>query len=354
MAAKFGPCEQRLVLARAGHGAQAERATVQLGDRQADGGQAGVTGDANSASTRFRRSGRRPRRAGSAAARYRARWAAAAGSLAAALPAGGPSVSARQTFQRGLTARSRARTPSNLRLEGRAEARVGSEEGGKGAGDVEPLQHPIGFEELRRPAVEDLHLVRSAKRPAASSSTAAASGSAKAKASMAISNRPGRGGTGWRAQQAMRTQPQPLGVARQQADRVVARREGHDAVQREAAVAGPPAVQAAETRRHAHRAAGIGAEPEIGEARRHRDRRAARGAAGQTVGRARIDRRAVMGVLAFQAEAQLVGHGLADQGGSGAQQAIDDRCGPSPPAAGAAPNRDCRRRSRGRRRRSGP
>ena len=90
----------------------------------------------------------------------------------------------------------------------------------------------------------------------------------------------------------------------------------------DAAVRRADAVEAAEARRHAHRAAGVGAERGVAEARGHRGGRARRRAAGHAAGRARVHRRAVEGVLAQDAERDLVGDGLADQRGAGVEQRL--------------------------------
>ena len=82
------------------------------------------------------------------------------------------------------------------------------------------------------------------------------------------------------------------------------------------------AVEAAEARRHAHRAAGVGAERGVAEARGDRGGRARGRAARHAAGRADVLRRAVEGVLAQDAERDLVGDGLADQRGAGVEQRL--------------------------------
>ena len=144
------------------------------------------------------------------------------------------------------------------------------------------------------------------------------------------------------------------GVAREPAGRVGARRLRQHAGEVEPAVGRADAVEAAEARRHAHRAAGVGAERGVAQPCGHRRGRARRGAAGHAVGRRGVQRRAVEGVLAEDAERDLVGDGLADQRGAGVEQAS------APPRRGASgtggrsASPGCRRRSGGRRRRTDP
>ena len=95
----------------------------------------------------------------------------------------------------------------------------------------------------------------------------------------------------------------------------------------------PDAIKAAEARGHAHRAAGVGAERGIADPGRDRRRRTRRGAARHPAGSADIDRRAVEGILAQDAERDLVRYGLADQGGAGIEQRLDSPgilCGDRP------------------------
>ena len=88
----------------------------------------------------------------------------------------------------------------------------------------------------------------------------------------------------------------------------------------------PDAVKAAKARRHAHRAAGIGAEREIAGPGGHGRGRSARRAAGHAAGRRRVHRRAVMRVLAQDAERDFVGDGLADHRGAGIEQGLHHPC----------------------------
>ena len=87
---------------------------------------------------------------------------------------------------------------------------------------------------------------------------------------------------------------------------------------------GTKTAEAAEARRHPHRATGVGAETEVGQAGRDGHRRSTRRAARQARGTARIDRRPVVLVLAFKAEGQFVGDGLADHRRTGLQEALHD------------------------------
>ena len=73
------------------------------------------------------------------------------------------------------------------------------------------------------------------------------------------------------------------------------------------------AIKAAETRRHANRAARIGTERGVADPGGDGRGRAGRRAAGHPVRGPRIDRRAVERILADDAERDLVGDGLADQ-----------------------------------------
>jgi hypothetical protein len=88
-------------------------------------------------------------------------------------------------------------------------------------------------------------------------------------------------------------------------------------------VRGAQPVEAAVARRHAHRAACVGAEREVSEAARDQRRRAARRAAGDVVRRTRIERRAVEVVLADQAEGELVGDRPADGARARGEQQFD-------------------------------
>ncbi len=124
------------------------------------------------------------------------------------------------------------------------------------------------------------------------------------------------------AQQHLRDARERGRVAREPPGGVGARRLPHHAGQIEPAVGRPDAVEAAEARRHAHRSAGVGAERGVAQPLGHRRGRARRGAAGHAVGRLRVERGAVEGILAEDAERDLVGDGLADQARAGVEQAL--------------------------------
>ena len=154
-------------------------------------------------------------------------------------------------------------------------------------------------------------------------SAAATSGSARPNASTAtISAARARGGDRLAEHDAGHARER-LGVAREPARRVGAGRLRQHARDRQPAVGRADAVKAAEARGHAHRATGIRAERRVARPRRHRRGRAGRGPAGDTAGRARIERRPVKGVLAEDAEGHLVRDGLADQRGAGVEQGLD-------------------------------
>ena len=72
---------------------------------------------------------------------------------------------------------------------------------------------------------------------------------------------------------------------------------------------GTPAPQALIAGRHPHRAAGVGCQPDGRRTERHRCGRPAGGSAGQGAGHDRVDRRAVVRVVAGQAVGELVGAG---------------------------------------------
>ena len=82
------------------------------------------------------------------------------------------------------------------------------------------------------------------------------------------------------------TRAKVCGVAGEPAGGVGAGRLRHHAGEVEPAVGRPDAVEAAEARRHAHRAAGVGAERGVAEPLGHRRGRARRRAAGHAIGRA--------------------------------------------------------------------
>src|SRR5215831_18089324 len=88
-------------------------------------------------------------------------------------------------------------------------------------------------------------------------------------------------------------------------------------------MAGTNAVDAADGSGDPDGAPGIGAEGEICRAPGDRGGGAAGGAAGDPPRRIDVDRGPVMEVLAVQAIGQLIGDGLADQIGTGRQQALD-------------------------------
>ena len=111
-------------------------------------------------------------------------------------------------------------------------------------------------------------------------------------------------------------------VAREPAGGVGARRLRQHSREIEPPVGGADAVEPAEARRHAHRAAGVGAERGVAEALRDGRGRAGGRAAGYAVGRRRVERRAIERVLAEDAERHLVGDRLADQRGAGVQQPL--------------------------------
>ena len=127
---------------------------------------------------------------------------------------------------------------------------------------------------------------------------------------------------------------------------VEARCERHHAARRDQPLGGAQAPEAAVARRHARRPARVGGEGEVDQPRRHRSRRAARRAAGHAVGRGRVERRAVVDVVAVQAEGELVGDHLAEQRRAGGEQRAR-RCGhAAAPAPDGWPARSgCRRRS---------
>ncbi len=82
------------------------------------------------------------------------------------------------------------------------------------------------------------------------------------------------------------------------------------------------AVEAAEAGRDPHRAAGVGAERGIAQPGGDRRGRARGRAARHPARRTNVDRRAVKRVLADDAERNLVGDGLADQGCPGIEQPL--------------------------------
>src|SRR5262249_22472027 len=102
-------------------------------------------------------------------------------------------------------------------------------------------------------------------------------------------------------------------IAREPSNRVVARRKRHRPRDGNAPGRRPYAKDAAVARRQTPRAAGVGADREVDETTRDGGGRARGRAAGNAPRRFRVDRRAVVEVLAVEAPGQLVGHGLADE-----------------------------------------
>src|SRR4029077_17681016 len=84
-------------------------------------------------------------------------------------------------------------------------------------------------------------------------------------------------------------------------------------------------VDAAIACRYAYRPAAVGAEREINEPARYRGCRPARRSARNAPGSPGIDRRAVVHVLAVDAVGHFIAVGLANQAGSGGEQALDSR-----------------------------
>ena len=130
--------------------------------------------------------------------------------------------------------------------------------------------------------------------------------------------RPGRADLGL---QQHRPHPgKQAGVPRKPTHGVVAGRLQQHAVQGNAPVGGAQPVETAEAGRNPDRAAGVGAQGEIDQAARHRGRRAAGGAPGNSPRGFWVQRSAVVGVDAQDAPGQLVGVGFPDHGGAGAHQ----------------------------------
>ena len=73
------------------------------------------------------------------------------------------------------------------------------------------------------------------------------------------------------------------------------------------------AIEPAIAGRNPNRTAGIGAKRQVDQAAGHRRSRAARGAAGDASRRVGVGRRAVVGVLAIEAEGKFIGDRLANQ-----------------------------------------
>ena len=125
-------------------------------------------------------------------------------------------------------------------------------------------------------------------------------------------------------------------VAREPARGVEARGLGNHAREVDPPVGRPQAVETAEARGDSHGAAGVGAEREVDRPRRHRGRGPGRRPAGNEPGRGRIAGGAVEGVLAEDAEGDLVGNRLAGHRRSGPEQALDERGVPFRNRIGAA------------------
>ncbi len=110
---------------------------------------------------------------------------------------------------------------------------------------------------------------------------------------------------------------------RERADLVERRAEGEQAVARDAAVGRLEADDAAQRRRLADRAAGVGAERDRREAGRDRDRRAAARSARDAIERPRVARHAERRVLGRRAHRELVAVGLAEDDRAGRFEALD-------------------------------
>ena len=102
-------------------------------------------------------------------------------------------------------------------------------------------------------------------------------------------------------------------VAGEPAEGVEARRQFHRAVERDAAMRGAQADQPAEAGRRADRAAGVGADGDVGKPAGDRRGRTGRRAAGDAVGCGRVDRERKMRILPHQREGKFVGLGLAGE-----------------------------------------
>ena len=113
--------------------------------------------------------------------------------------------------------------------------------------------------------------------------------------------------------------------ARQRPEMIEARDERERARARQPAVGRLQPEQAAERRRHADRAVGVGAERERHQPARDRAARAARRAAGHAVTIVRIVRVAVVHVLAGEVVGVFAHVERADQHGAGRFQPLDQR-----------------------------
>ena len=111
-------------------------------------------------------------------------------------------------------------------------------------------------------------------------------------------------------------------IAGEPATSVEARRKRTDSIQGNAVMRGTYAQDATVAGRQPHRAAGVAAEGEIDDSRRHRRSRAARGSARYSPGSADIYRCAVMGVLSREAPGHLFGVRLAHQARAGIEEAL--------------------------------
>ena len=103
-------------------------------------------------------------------------------------------------------------------------------------------------------------------------------------------------------------------VAREPAAGIEIRCQIHRALQADAGMGRTQADQAAMAGRGPHRAAGVGAQRDIGQPVRDRRGRAGTRSAGDAIRCATIARRAEMRVLAVHRKGQFVGAGLADKG----------------------------------------
>ena len=114
-------------------------------------------------------------------------------------------------------------------------------------------------------------------------------------------------------------------AARDRPDRIERIAQRESAVGRNALPARLEADEAAQRRRNAHRAAGVGADRDLAHAVGDRDRRARRGAAGHARAVARIARRAEMRIGADAGKGELGHIGLGDDHRAGGAQPPHDR-----------------------------
>ena len=129
------------------------------------------------------------------------------------------------------------------------------------------------------------------------------------------------------AEQHLADPRQRLGVAREEADRVEARRQRHRALERDAAMGRAQAENAAIAGRGAHSAANIAGKRDIGEPPGHRDGRPRCRAARDAPRGCRIHGRAEMHVPAADRIGEFVGLRFADELGTGVEQPFDRRRG---------------------------